>query len=69
MKYRIEQSLSRQDSFDGCEPLRTEHANSLPSAREMMLQLAESGAFYAAVFLDGPGTDTGECVMETEDVI
>lgn len=64
MKYTIEKNLRRQDSVDGVQPLDTAYADSLPQARALMLEFAEGGQFYAAVFI---GTDR-ECVVETDDV-
>lgn len=61
-RYRIEQNLNREDSFDGAKPLQTEHADTRAEAVKIMKRLADGGQFYAAVFL---GSD-GECIEESE---
>jgi hypothetical protein len=60
--YRVEQNRSRRESMDGAEPLKVHWASTFAQARAAMLQLANNGRHYAAVFL---GQD-GECVEETE---
>lgn len=66
-RYRVEQNKRRQDSFDGAAPLEVSHCGNLKEAESEMNRLADGGQFYAAVFINGIGQESGECVMESED--